>query len=512
MGISASGVGSGIPIQDIIDDLVAATRKKQDEIIKHDEKDVALHLSGYNSLKSMLMTFQSTLEGMSKMNGLYSMGQFVTFDCPVVNNVGMVPSSATPIATVTATDLSAVGSYTIDVDQLAQAQQFTTAFYPATNPDGSPYTIGTGSLNFTVGTDANGNPLVFNVGIDNTNNTVYGIAGAINSCPGNNNYVTANVLKVDAGYQLIITRTDTGTSNAMTIDVLDNDGDNTDMNGLSQLAYDTVAGVTNLTQSQPPQNASFRLNGQTVTSQSNTITNAISNATITLNAVSTVTVGGVPTSYPANVTISVNSGELTTQIQAFVDAYNELITGMHTLDFYNPATKEAGPLRDESIIYDIESQMINIINMQSQQPGAIQYFAMVGITINPDDTMAFDPSKLNGLIASNGPVSIASFFIGKVTALGADGLVQSTGMIPQLINSLTAFTKLSGTIDQAMGMLNDELMDIDTEKSRLNLEMKMMEERLKKQFGAMDAMVAKMKQTSSFISQQMATLPGFSSD
>lgn len=101
--------------------------------------------------------------------------------------------------------------------------------------------VGEGQLAISVGEES------FNVAISASagNNTLQGIRDAINAAPDNTG-VTASVVLVDDGVggtnaQLILTADEVGTESTITIVVTDNDANNTDLSGLSQLATENLS-------------------------------------------------------------------------------------------------------------------------------------------------------------------------------------------------------------------------------------------------------------------------------
>ena len=105
--------------------------------------------------------------------------------------------------------------------------------------------IGNGDLTIGVGEDS------FTVNIANgVNDTVQQIADAVNNAADNKG-VTASVVAVTGGYQLLLSSDAKGGDSALKITVA-NDGDTnqTDASGLSQLVYDTESLVTNISELQ----------------------------------------------------------------------------------------------------------------------------------------------------------------------------------------------------------------------------------------------------------------------
>ena len=88
---------------------------------------------------------------------------------------------------------------------------------------------------------------------------------------------TASVVNDTSGARLVLTSANSGAADSLRVTVSDDDGISTDASGLSQLAYDPAAAVgagRNLTQSAAAQDASFKLNGLTLASASNTVSGA----------------------------------------------------------------------------------------------------------------------------------------------------------------------------------------------------------------------------------------------
>lgn len=103
--------------------------------------------------------------------------------------------------------------------------------------------VGEGQLAVSVGEES------FNVAISAGagNNTLQGIRDAINAAPDNTG-VTASVVLVDDGAggtnaQLILTADEVGTESTISIVVTDNDTNNTDLSGLSQLATENLSEI-----------------------------------------------------------------------------------------------------------------------------------------------------------------------------------------------------------------------------------------------------------------------------
>ena len=174
--------------------------------------------------------------------------------------------------------------YVLNVTQLAQAQTLTGSALASGDS-----TVGTGVLTIELG--ATGSSFISDrsttVYINSGNNTLSGIATAINRA---NAGVTATVLNNNDGARLQLLASETGTQNTLRIRINDNDSNDTDTSGLSQLAYDPLAAAgsgRNLTQTVAAADAAFSIDGTNLAAQANTTGSAISGVTLNLTGTGT---------------------------------------------------------------------------------------------------------------------------------------------------------------------------------------------------------------------------------
>ncbi len=92
---------------------------------------------------------------------------------------------------------------------------------------------------------------------------------------------------------------------------------------------------------------------------------------------------------------------------------------------------------------------------------------------------------------------------------GARGTVSFTrGVADQLDILLATYTDTDSLIDIRSDGLYDSLDDIDDDRDRLDRQIAMIEERYRAQFAALDIMLTQLQSTSSYLTQQLASLPG----
>jgi flagellar hook-associated protein 2 len=380
--ITSTGLGSGLDIKSLVSGLVSA---EQTPIIKRLDKQEATltaQISSYGNLKSALSSFQTSLSALKYPS--------------VFQKISAV-SSDTATVTASATSNADIGSYNLEVKQLAKSQ--TLASSPFTS---ATSTIGTGTLTIKFGTtayDTNGHPTGFtqdgNQGlvtltVDSSNNTLAGLSQAINQAKAG---VTASVITDNSGSRLVLTSTKTGKNSSMEISVTnDADANNTDNAGLSKLAYNSAA--ANMTHPQAAQDAILAINGLEVTSSSNTVDTALKGLKLNLLQAQPgkiVTVG-----------VSPNNDDIVKAVAAFVKGFNDLMDTVTPLTSYNLATRKGGLLQGDATLGTVMASLrYELGSMISGLNGSAKSLADIGISTQKDGKLALDSSKLNSQLASN---------------------------------------------------------------------------------------------------------------
>jgi len=247
--IVSSGVGSGLDVASLVQQLVQAEGGPKTFRLNAEEAKVQAKLSALGTLRSALASFRDTVKTLKDLAKFQ--GRQATLSTPDFVKA-VATSSAVP------------GSYAIEVEQLAAAHKLQSTGSPA------PTTvIGTGTLRIATGGQN------FDIVIDATNNTLAGIAAAINDSAASDK-VLATVVTGAAESRLTLTARSTGAANAMTI--TQSGGDN----GLAVLVYPPSG--TGLTQLQEALDAEALIDGVAVTSGTNTISGAIAGVDVTLVA------------------------------------------------------------------------------------------------------------------------------------------------------------------------------------------------------------------------------------
>ena len=138
MGISSPGIGSNIPVNDIVSKLMAVESAPLADFDKKSASYLA-QVSAFGNLSGALGSFQSGLSGLTSLSGFQTMAT--------------APGDAS-IFTASANSTAQAGSYRVNVTQIAQAQTLASGGYKSTTA-----AIGLGgktTINFALGTVSGG--------------------------------------------------------------------------------------------------------------------------------------------------------------------------------------------------------------------------------------------------------------------------------------------------------------------------------------------------------------------
>ncbi|MBL1320577.1 MAG: flagellar filament capping protein FliD [Methylophaga sp.] len=457
MAITAGGIGSGLDIESLVSQLVAAEGQPTSFRLDRKEADHQADLSAYGTLKSALSTFQDSVEALDDLESFQ--GRLAT-------------SSDSDLFTASADTTAVAGSYDIEVIQLAEAAKLRSGDFTSATE-----VVGTGTLDITLGTDT------FQITVDTNNQTLEGIRDAINAASDNPG-VAASIINVDDGAggtvsRLILTSDKIGSANNISIAATDDDLNNTDTSGLSRLA------TANLTTIQAAQDSIIFVDQQQVTRSSNTFSDVITGISFTLEKAD---VGTTET-----LTVAFDKDGVTSKVNSFINSYNTLIDTMNSLASYDADSGASGPLIGDSVLRGVKSQIRQQItsSISGLEFGTL---SEIGVTTNDTGKLSLDSSKLDEVLTSNF-TAVSQLF------------ASDNGLAKSLSGILDGYVDADGIISARTDGLQTRIESLTGDRERLGQRLVALEARLRAQFTAMDILVAQLNSTSNFLTSQLANLP-----
>jgi len=459
MSFSVGGLVTGLDTQKIVDAMVQAERVPIDHLQLR-ESGFKEQVSALQQLNSLVKAVQDAADALKDTSG------------PLLGRTA-VATNADAVA-VSVTNTTPAGSYTVDVTQLARAQTLTTPAGKFADTDTA--TVGTGTLSIQIGTAA-----ATDITIDATNNTLGGVRDAINKADVG---VTAAIVNDGSAtpYRLVLTADKTGISNAATLTVTgDGDGNDTDDTGLSQLIN------ANLSETQQAKDAQLTVSGIAVTSATNKVTDAIPGATIDLIGTSGAT--------PTTVTVKETTGPLSSNLSAFVNAFNAVAD-------FNAAqnnVNQPGVLSGDFTLRSVVSRMSSTVLSLGHGSGSIQSLSNIGVRVTDGGRLQLDTSVLQGAIDTN-KAAVEEVIRG-------DGST-THGVFDALSTTIGGFTDpINGAIHGRTEGLNANVKRINQQISTTEVRIAAYKQRITKQYSNLELLVNNLKTQGDSLLQALSNMP-----
>jgi len=473
MAISFTGLGSGLQVSEIVGALVNAEKAPFESRLNRKEGNLTTDISAAGALKAALVKVQESMTALGKVD----------------NYQKRTASGNDDFISLSSNKDAEPGSYNVKVDALAQAHKLSSPAFAADEAiGGGVITIGSGDNSFST--------------VLSPTNTLEDLRDRINNGPytgsDSNDSVVATIVTSDAGQHLVLTSKQTGEENAITITVQDSDGNNTDVGGLSRLAYDVSDAdpanhTTNLTEVNAAQNAQITIDGTLIASSStNEFKSVIDGVDITAKKTQ-----GIDDDV-STLTVKENNNNIKAGLDGFVKSYNELLELSKNLG--KSGEDGAGVMAGDSLLRGVMSKLRQeITNSVDLGDGNSLSLSQLGVEADRYGKLSLDSERLDEQVKNDVDL-VQQFFVGKNTDEG--GFAQS---FDELMNF---YTKSDGLIQNRIESKEGQLRDIDDERVSFARKMESLESRLYAQYNSMDLLVAGLNSTSSYIQAQLDNMPG----
>jgi flagellar hook-associated protein 2 len=344
----------------------------------------------FTTLGTDLASLSSSIEALTDADGVFSNKEGSSSD---PNTISLTSSDPT----------AAAGSHTVVVNSLATTSSEVTS--AISNANGTL----SGSLTIAV----NGSSQEIDVNSGNGNNTLSSLASAINSADIG---VTAEVLTDSSGSRLSLESNTSGAAGQITI--------------TGSLTDSSTASSVGFTSGQPGTDASLIVDGTTITSSSNSVSNAIPGVTFQL-------LQADPTTAGVQIEITNDNTDINTAVGNLVTAYNQVVKDISG-QVGNDSSGNPEPLSGSPVLAQLQNSLSSAL-FGGSASGSISNLAQLGITVDAsgNGTLDLDTDTLDDALNSNFS-DVMGFFqntgsfgvslMNTVNSLGGDGA--STDLIP----------------------------------------------------------------------------------
>ncbi|PHR29413.1 MAG: flagellar hook-associated protein 2 [Desulfotalea sp.] len=481
MSITFSGLATGLDTDAIVSGLMAIEKAPLNRIQARKTADKQ-RLDAFAQFKTKLDELKATVGDMTLTSQVRST---------------KVSLSSEDVFSASTTS-GAVGKYDISVAQLSQVQKNISDGFSSKTES----TFGTGSI------EINGKT----ISVTAENNSVTGLVQAINE-ESETTGVHATIINSgkEGPYRIVFTGKDANTSFTL-------------KSTLTGASGNPEHNFNNTQEVQSAQQAIVFIDGIKVTSDSNTISDAINGVSISLNSVSETSHAGTsevdvdpwdwadPPVYTTNqMNIEPDTGALKEKITAFVTSYNDI------MDWINSGYEEFGGssevteknesdeddptlgsvLRGDSTINTIKRQLQTMLTDTVENNGGFRILSEIGIATNRNGTLSQNNKKLDTALEGN--------FNNIVSLLSGDD--EADGVMKKFNSLLLKMTSSTmGMYATQKKSYESSLGDYDRQIDQMELRLSKRELSLRKQFTAMEQLVSSLNAQGDFLTQQMNAL------
>ncbi len=460
--ITSAGVGSGLDLESIISATLSAENTPKLQAFAEKQESLQVELSSLGEVKSAMSKLQDTIEKLADIDNFNKR----------IANIKQPTSDDGDLISVTPTSDISPGDFNIEVIELAQGSRATSNDGLFTSTD-DVVTASGGTLSFSAGDKS------FDLTLD-AGATLADLRDAINDSDDNFG-VTANIINTGTESKLVLTSNVSGTGNDLVIT-----NDNAELDNVSTLANDGVsAGGIAIASGDEAKDAEIKVDGITITNDTNTFKDAVQDMTIVAKRQS---VDGET----AKLSVEVDRSSVTKLVDEFIVNYNNLI-GQIGLQ-----TRVGKPLNSDSTIRSFDSQLVNALSTELTDAGPFSSIFDIGLGVNKEGYL-----EKSSLVRSLSEAMDENYDdIGK--AFAGEG-----GIAKQLESLLENYVETDGIMKQRENSLNSQLDDLEDDVANHEYRMESLEARLRQQYAGLDVLLAQMQSTQTYLSSQLSSLPGF---
>lgn len=451
--ITFGGLSSGIPTNEIIDQLIELERRPID-LLEGQKEDFQAKLSILQDLNTKTLSLRTTLRNLDNMadvrlsQSLSATEEFSRF---------AATSSDSTIASATAGSGAAKGSVAIQVDRLASREREVSQGYTNLTD-----TVGTGNFRITVGST------VTDITIDASNDELEQFVAAINDSDAD---VRAFIMNDGSAtpYRIVIEGNQSGDSQTL------------DLASGTTLSGGTA--TPSFTETQAAQSARLYLDPGVdqveILSTTNTFSEVIPGVTIEAHKVDASTV---------TIDVDEDADAIVDAISGFVTTYNDIVSIIGEQADVDPNTNRGGPLIGDSTLITLKRQLSSVIASEIGS-GTITSAIQIGIELDASGELSLDEDELRSKLSSDFD-DVRSFFAGSGSFADQLRVIADTFVDP-----------VGGALVTRIQGVNDTIADLDESIADAEKRLETVEQELILQFSALERIISDLQQQGLFLNQ-----------
>jgi len=265
---------------------------------------------------------------------------------------------------------------------------------------------------------------------------------------------------------------------------------------LSMSTADTTVGSDG-NKIQAAQNATLSVNGLSVTSASNQVSDVVPGLNLNLMAI---------TSSDVVLSISRDTSIAKQAIEDLVTSYNSFEGIMKELTASGSETADEGSLKSDSGVAAIRTAIRNFLTSNSSTPGTSKTnMSDIGVAMQRDGTFKVDDTVLGA--ALNTHYSDITQMFSANTDNQSTYSTANRGIAGDLVNQITSYLAYDGVVKLRENSYTTTKTTLTNEQTALDKKMVAIEARYTKQFSTMSKILDEMKNTQDYLESQLDNLP-----
>lgn len=425
---------------------------------------MALEAKQQTALKTKVTQHGTVVTALQKLNA--KLATLATTAADLAKPTAWAPVKATSSSdkvAVTATNGASTGSTTFQVKNLAVAHSVQLTELAGALTD------------VVVPADADGKHLVTITGadgpveVDAGDGSLGALVAALNRSSAG---VTATTVSTVDGYRLRVTAKETGAESAFTL----------------TSAAGAVLGGVDATRTVTGKDARLVVGGDEVVSATNTVSGLGTGLSVVLGS-------STPIDTDITVEVTGDATAMTATMKSFIGQINAILDDIDAQASFNETTKLAGVLSREGSVRDLRSNLLSAVF-----PPDGTSMASMGVQLDRYGNLVFDEKKFTESYSAD-PVKVQAAFANEA----GTGLVQRYEKVAK-----QASDSVDGNLTRAVEGRQATIKQLETSIAAWDVRLELREKTMTRQFTALDTFMNQWQNVGSWLSGQIASLPGYS--
>jgi flagellar hook-associated protein 2 len=197
----------------------------------------------------------------------------------------------------------------------------------------------------------------------------------------------------------------------------------------------------------------------------------------------------------AKITVTANHTAITSSVKELIERFNAVNKIVNDQFKFDPNTERQGITAGDASLRTMLSRLRNELSKSGGTSATYKYLSDLGVKFAKDGSLTLDEAKLAEAL-ENDATAVADLFLTIQDGVGK--------RIPDAVDDFVS--AVDGALTFRRKGIGNSIKQIDDRIAREETRVSSMEERLVKQFSALEELVSQLKSQGDFLSQQISAL------